>query len=107
MPDPEGPITATSSPALTAVVMPAGHDADAFRRVVLEKFDMSLGTGLAKLASRVFRIGHLGDINDLTLVGALSGVEMALSKAGVPHEKGGVAAAMAHLESTPAPGIDA
>ena len=85
------------SNSLTAVLMPDGHDADAFRRVVLERFDMSLGTGLSKLAGRVFRIGHLGDFNDLTLMGTLAGVEMGLRLAGVPHRAGGVDAAMASL----------
>ncbi len=79
---------------LTAVVMPEGHDADAFRKVVLDKFDMSLGAGLAKLKGKVFRIGHLGHFNDLMLMGTLSGVEMGLHAAGVPHRAGGVAAAM-------------
>ena len=83
------------------------QDDDAFRAEALRHYNISLGSGLSKVADKVFRIGHLGDINDLTLVGALSGVELALSKARVPHEKGGVAAAMEHLESTPAPGIDA
>jgi alanine-glyoxylate transaminase/serine-glyoxylate transaminase/serine-pyruvate transaminase len=82
------------SNVLTAVVMPEGHDADALRKVILERYDMSLGTGLAKLKGRVFRIGHLGDFNDLTLMGTLSGVEMGLFDAGVPHRQGGVAAAM-------------
>lgn len=90
----------TYSPVLTAVVMPEGHNADQFRDVVLKNFDMSLGTGLSKIAGKVFRIGHLGDINDLTLVGALSGVEMSLGLAGVPHAKGGVQAAMDHLAET-------
>jgi len=90
------------SPALTAVVMPkdaAGkpHDADAFRKLVLERFNMSLGTGLAKLSGWVFRIGHLGDFNDLTLIGTLGGVEMGLEAAGVPHRQGGVQAAMDYL----------
>jgi alanine-glyoxylate transaminase/serine-glyoxylate transaminase/serine-pyruvate transaminase len=85
------------SNSLTAVVMPDGYDADAFRRVVLERYDMSLGTGLSKLAGRVFRIGHLGDFNDLMLMGTLSGVEMGLRIAGVPHRDGGVDAAMAAL----------
>ena len=85
------------SNSLTAVLMPDGHDADAFRRVVLERFDMSLGTGLSRLAGRVFRIGHLGDFNDLTLLGTLGGVEMGLRIAGVPHRTGGVDAAMAVL----------
>jgi alanine-glyoxylate transaminase/serine-glyoxylate transaminase/serine-pyruvate transaminase len=86
------------SSALTAVVMPAGHDADALRQAVLDRFDMSLGMGLSKLQGKVFRIGHLGDFNDLTLMGTLAGVEMGLGLAGVPHKKGGVLAAMEHLE---------
>ena len=85
------------SPALTAVMMPAGHDADKLRAVILEHFNMSLGMGLAKLQGKVFRIGHLGDFNDLTLMGTLAGVEMGLAVAEVPHQKGGVAAAMQHL----------
>jgi alanine-glyoxylate transaminase/serine-glyoxylate transaminase/serine-pyruvate transaminase len=88
------------SPVLTAIMMPAGHDSDAFRKVVLENFDMSLGAGLSKLAGKVFRIGHLGDTNDLTILGALSGVEMSLQLAGVPHKKGGVQAAMEYLAQT-------
>jgi alanine-glyoxylate transaminase / serine-glyoxylate transaminase / serine-pyruvate transaminase len=86
------------SPVLTAVLMPPGHDADAFRKTVLDAYNMSLGTGLSKLAGRVFRIGHLGECNELTLMGALSGVEMGLSMAGVPHRAGGVDAAMKALE---------
>jgi alanine-glyoxylate transaminase/serine-glyoxylate transaminase/serine-pyruvate transaminase len=85
------------SPALTTVVMPEGHDADALRKVVLERFDMSLGTGLGKLKGKVFRIGHLGDFNDLMLAGTLCGVEMGLSLAGIPHTKGGVTAALDFL----------
>ncbi len=85
------------SSALTAVVMPDGHDADAFRKVVLDKFDMSLGAGLGKLKSRVFRIGHLGDFNDLMLAGTLSGVEMGLAAAGVPFNRGGITAALDYL----------
>jgi len=87
------------SPVLTAVMMPDGHSADAFRARVLEKFDMSLGAGLSKLADRIFRIGHLGETNDLTLMGALSGVEMGLAAAGVPHRPGGVLAAMRTLRT--------
>ncbi|MCJ2032336.1 aminotransferase class V-fold PLP-dependent enzyme [Methylobacterium sp. J-043] len=87
------------SPVLTAVMMPEGHSADAFRARVLEKFDMSLGAGLSKLADRIFRIGHLGETNDLTLMGALSGVEMGLAAAGVPHRPGGVLAAMTTLRA--------
>ncbi|MDA0358540.1 MAG: aminotransferase class V-fold PLP-dependent enzyme [Proteobacteria bacterium] len=82
------------SSALTAVLLPDGHNADAFRAGVLQNFNMSLGNGLAKLAGRVFRIGHLGDFNDLMLLGTLSGVEMGLSLANIPHQKGGVDAAM-------------
>jgi alanine-glyoxylate transaminase/serine-glyoxylate transaminase/serine-pyruvate transaminase len=85
------------SPSLTAVLVPAGHDADRVRKTVLEAFDMSLGTGLGKLASKVFRIGHLGDFNDLTLVGTLAGVEMGLVLAGVPVKKEGVHAALEYL----------
>ncbi len=87
------------SGVLTAVMLPAGCDADAFRKVVLERFDMSLGTGLGKLKGRIFRIGHLGDFNDLMLAGTLSGVEMGLALAGVPHEAGGVLAALESLTS--------
>ena len=87
------------SSSLTAVMMPAGHDADRFRKIVLEAFDMSLGTGLAKLQGKVFRIGHLGDFNDLTLMGTLAGCEMGLELAGVPHRKAGVLAAMDYLAS--------
>lgn len=82
------------SSALTAVLLPDGHDADAFRAGVLKNFNMSLGNGLARLAGKVFRIGHLGDFNDLMLLGTLSGVEMGLSLANIPHQKGGVDAAM-------------
>jgi alanine-glyoxylate transaminase/serine-glyoxylate transaminase/serine-pyruvate transaminase len=85
------------SSSLTAVMTPPGHDADHVRKVTLEAFDMSLGTGLGKLAGKVFRIGHLGDFNDLTLAGTLAGVEMGLALAGVPHKKGGAQAAMDHL----------
>ncbi|MCP4382132.1 MAG: aminotransferase class V-fold PLP-dependent enzyme [Hyphomicrobiales bacterium] len=85
------------SSSLTAVVMPEGHDADAFRRVILENFDMSLGNGLSRLAGRVFRIGHLGDFNDLMLAGTLSGIELGLEIASVPYEKGGVQAALDDL----------
>ncbi|MHB9756946.1 pyridoxal-phosphate-dependent aminotransferase family protein [Streptomyces sp. BYX5S] len=82
------------SGSLTAVLMPEGHDADAFRKVVLERFDMSLGSGLGRLAGRVFRIGHLGHFNDLTLAGTLSGVQMGLELAGVPIQRGGVQEAL-------------
>ena len=82
------------SNSLTAVLMPEGHSADRLRETILETFDMSLGTGLSRLAGKVFRIGHLGHFNDLMLAGALSGVEMGLRLAGVPHRQGGVLAAL-------------
>jgi alanine-glyoxylate transaminase/serine-glyoxylate transaminase/serine-pyruvate transaminase len=82
------------SPALTAVMVPDGHDADAFRKAALENFDMSLGTGLGRLKGKAFRIGHIGHFNDLMLMGTLSGVEMGLDLAKVPHRAGGVIAAM-------------
>jgi alanine-glyoxylate transaminase/serine-glyoxylate transaminase/serine-pyruvate transaminase len=88
------------SNSLTAVLMPQGHDADHLRSVILEDFDMSLGSGLSKLAGKVFRIGHLGSFNDLMLAGTLSGIEMGLRLAGVPHRQGGVAAALDSLAST-------
>lgn len=88
------------SGVLTAVMMPEGHSADALRATALRHFDISLGNGLSKVADKVFRIGHLGDFNDLTLIGTLSGVELALRKAGVPHRAGGVDAAMTKLETT-------
>jgi alanine-glyoxylate transaminase/serine-glyoxylate transaminase/serine-pyruvate transaminase len=86
------------SPALTAIMVGEGHDADAFRKVVLENFDMSLGTGLGKLKGRAFRIGHIGHFNDLMLMGTLSGVEMGLDLAKVPHRGGGVMSAMEILK---------
>ncbi|MCY4336108.1 MAG: aminotransferase class V-fold PLP-dependent enzyme [Litoreibacter sp.] len=85
------------SNSLTAVLMPDNKGADALRAEILDSFDMSLGTGLNKVADRVFRIGHLGDFNDLMLMGTLCGVEMGMMRAGVAHEKGGVQAAMAYL----------
>ncbi len=85
------------SSTVTAILMPAGMDADAFRKVVLDNYDVSLGTGLGKVAGKVFRIGHLGDTNDLTVLAAIAGVEMSLGLAGVPHKTGGVQAAMAYL----------
>jgi alanine-glyoxylate transaminase/serine-glyoxylate transaminase/serine-pyruvate transaminase len=85
------------SSSLTAVLMPAGYDADALRKVILKRFNMSLGTGLGKVKGKVFRIGHLGDFNDLSLAGTLAGVEMGLALAGVPHQTGGVDAALSYL----------
>jgi len=85
------------SHSLTAVLMPEGKDADAFRRVVLDNFDMSLGSGLGKVAGKIFRIGHMGDFNDLSLAGTLSGVEMGLRLFGIDQARGGVDAAMDYL----------
>jgi alanine-glyoxylate transaminase/serine-glyoxylate transaminase/serine-pyruvate transaminase len=85
------------SNSLTAVLLPAGHDADKVREVVRDRFDMSLGTGLGKMQGKVFRIGHLGDFNDLTLAGTLCGVEMGLGLAGVPIRREGVTAALDFL----------
>ncbi len=91
------------SSSLTAVLMPDGHDADALRKLILERYDMSLGSGLGKLAGRVFRIGHLGHFNDLMLGGTLCGVEMGLAAAGVPVKDGGVAAALTYLRGNVGP----
>src|SRR5262252_639702 len=88
------------SPALTAVYTAAGHSADEFRKTVLEHFNMPLGTGLGRLQDKIFRIGHLGDFNDLMLAGTLSGVEMGLALAGVSHQKGGVATVLEYLTET-------
>jgi len=85
------------SASLTGVLMPAGHDADRVRKVILDAFDLSLGTGLTKLGGKMFRIGHLGDFNDLMLMGTLAGVEMGLALAGVKVKKEGVRAAMDYL----------
>ena len=88
------------SNSMTAIFTPEGHDADRLRKLILENFDMSLGAGLGKLAGKAFRIGHLGSFNDLMLAGTLSGVEMGLRLAGIPHNEGGVMAALNSL--TPA-----
>lgn len=85
------------SDSLTAILMPDGHDADALRKTILDRYDMSLGSGLGKIAGKVFRIGHLGDFNELMLMGTLAGVEMGLALAGVPHKPGGVTRAMTYL----------
>jgi alanine-glyoxylate transaminase / serine-glyoxylate transaminase / serine-pyruvate transaminase len=87
------------SPTITAVMLPDGHDADAFRNLALENFNISYGASFGRLAGKYFRIGHLGDINDGTLMGALSITEMALALAGIPHKKGGVQAALDYLIS--------
>ena len=84
-----------ASRAATAVLVPEGYDADAVRRLILERFDMALGTGLGPFKGKAFRIGHLGDLNGLQLMGTLAGVEMGLGLAGVPCEMGAVTAAMA------------
>jgi len=88
---------AACSNALTAVLMPDGHSADALRKVILDRYDMSLGQGLGRWSGKIFRIAHLGDFNDLSLCGALAGVEMGLAAAGVPHRPGGVQAALDYL----------
>jgi len=90
------------SGSLTAVLLPEGHDADEVRRIILDRFDMSLGAGLGKLAGKIFRIGHLGHFNDLTLAGTLGGVQMGLQLAGVPIKPGGVEAALERLRETEA-----
>ena len=85
------------SSSITAIMMPEGHDAERVLRVVLERFDMSLGIGLSKLSGKIFRIGHLGDFNDLSLIGTLGGTEMGLVLAKIPHQPGGVTAALDFL----------
>ncbi|MEV8467183.1 aminotransferase class V-fold PLP-dependent enzyme [Fluviibacterium sp. DFM31] len=87
------------SGVLTAVMLPDGHSADAFRATTLKHYDISLGNGLSKVADKVFRIGHLGDFNDLMLMATLSGVEMGLAKTGIPHQSGGAQAAMEYLKT--------
>ena len=87
------------SNSLTAVLMPDGHNEAKFRKTALEHFNLSLGSGLGKVAGKVFRIGHLGDFNDLMLLGTLAGIEMGVELACVPHRKGGVDAAMEFLAS--------
>ncbi len=91
------------SNSVTAVFTPEGHSADHLRKIILDNFDMSLGAGLAKLAGKVFRIGHLGHFNDLMLAGTLSGVEMGLALAGIPHKEGGAQAALRELVATASP----
>ncbi len=98
---------ARRSDVLTGVVMPDGIDADKVRALILNHFDMSLGTGLGKVKGKVFRIGHLGDTNDLTILGAIAGVQMGLALAGVPHQKGGVDAAMDWLMQNQSAGVKA
>jgi alanine-glyoxylate transaminase/serine-glyoxylate transaminase/serine-pyruvate transaminase len=87
------------SPTITAVLLPEGHDADAFRALALEQFNISYGASFGRFAGKMFRIGHLGDINDTMLLGGLAATEMALALANIPHKKGGVQAAMDYLVS--------
>jgi alanine-glyoxylate transaminase/serine-glyoxylate transaminase/serine-pyruvate transaminase len=94
---------AAHSSVLTAVMLPAGHSADALRKVILAQSNMSLGNGLGILADKVFRIGHLGDFHDLMVTGTLSGIEMGLAAAGIPHRAGGVQAAMHYLQGNKGP----
>ena len=82
---------------MTAVLVPDGHDADFLRKTILDNYNMSLGTGLAKVAGKVFRIGHLGDFNELMLAGTLAGVEMGLMKSKIPYQKGGILKALEFL----------
>ena len=89
------------SPVLTAVRTPENHDADHLRSTILKHYNMSLGNGLSKIQSRVFRIGHLGDFNDLMLMGTLAGIEMGLQLAEIPHQSGGMQSALDLLTSTP------
>ena len=85
------------SDSLTAVMVPDGHDADSLRKIILDHYNMSLGTGLAKVAGKIFRIGHLGDFNELMLAGTLAGVEMGLMKSKIPYKKGGILKALDYL----------
>jgi len=93
------------SAALTTVMVPEGHSADAFRKVVLDRFNLSLGQGLGKVSGKVFRIGHLGYFNELMLCGTLAGIEMGLELAAIPHRKGGIQAATDYLAQTAASGL--
>ncbi len=95
------------SSTITAILLPPGHDADALRQLILEQFDLALGAGLGKMQGRLFRIGHLGDFNDLMLMGTLAGVEMGLAGAGVPIRESGVAAALAYLGGNRGPQLNA
>src|SRR5206468_2942554 len=90
------------SPTITAVLLPEGHDADAFRNLALDHFNISYGASFGRFTGKMFRIGHLGDVNETMMIGALGATEMALSLAGVPIKKGGVQAAMDYLVSAAA-----
>ena len=85
------------SNSITAIMVPAGYDSDNLRKIILDNYDMSLGTGLAKIKGKVFRIGHLGDFNDLMLAGTLAGVEMGLKQSGIPFKPGGIMKALDFL----------
>ena len=85
------------SDSITAILIPEGHDSDSLRKIIYDNYDMSLGTGLNKVKGKVFRIGHMGDLNDLTLAGTLAGVEMGLKQSGIPYKNGGVMAALNFL----------
>ena len=87
------------SDSITAIMVPDGHDSDNLRKIIYDNYNMSLGTGLNKVKSKVFRIGHLGDLNDLSLMGALAGVEMGLKQSGIPYKSGGIMAAIDFLSS--------
>jgi alanine-glyoxylate transaminase/serine-glyoxylate transaminase/serine-pyruvate transaminase len=90
---------AGQSNSVTAILLPDGHDADALRQICLDKFNVSLGGGLGPLKGKLFRIGHLGDVNEAMVLGALGAIEISLELAGVPHGRGGVQAAMEYLAS--------
>ena len=87
------------SDSITAIMVPDGHDSDNLRKIIYDNYNMSLGTGLNKVKSKVFRIGHLGDLNELSLIGALAGVEMGLKQSGIPYKSGGIMAAIDFLSS--------
>ena len=97
MPGSKNPIERSDS--ITAIMVPDGHDSDNLRKIIYDNYNMSLGTGLNKVKSKVFRIGHLGDLNDLSLMGALAGVEMGLKQSGIPYKSGGIMAAIDFLSS--------
>jgi alanine-glyoxylate transaminase / serine-glyoxylate transaminase / serine-pyruvate transaminase len=92
-----------ASDSLTTVMVPAGHDADRVRAIATERYGVALGRGLTTLQGKVFRIGHMGDLNEPMLLGALGGIELALADAGIPHARGGINAAMDALRATAAP----
>jgi alanine-glyoxylate transaminase/serine-glyoxylate transaminase/serine-pyruvate transaminase len=95
------------SPSVTAVLLPDGHDADQFRNIALNTFNIAYGASFGPYAKKYFRIGHMGDVNDTMMLGALAATEMGLALAGVPHKKGGVQAAMDYIVSTQSTGTRA